>query len=183
MNNPKNIKEATNIISHLRKLSKGELVKEIQQISRDFPVVRDYYLCKFDVNDKEVLDKYKKIVRKEFFPDRGFGKMRLSIARKAVFDYKKISRNKESIVDIMLCYVENGIKFTNEYGDIDEPFYDSMGAMFESTLKYISDNKMREIFVARVERALKNARHTGWGFYDELEFYYEKYYKSVEGFS
>ena len=34
-------------------------------------------------------------------------------------------------MELMLTYVENGVKFTNEYGDIDEKFYDKIGEMLE----------------------------------------------------
>jgi hypothetical protein len=39
------------------------------------------------------LEKYKAIIKKEFFPARGFGEARLSVARKAVMDYKKLSNS------------------------------------------------------------------------------------------
>jgi hypothetical protein len=29
-------------------------------------------------------------------------------------------------VELLITYVENGTKFTHEYGDIDERFYDSV---------------------------------------------------------
>lgn len=167
-----------NITSHLKKLSKEELIKEIQQLNRDFSVVRDFFVCKFDADDDKILDKYKKVVKNEFFPTRGLGKMRLSVARKAVLDYKKISQSEENIADIMLYYVENGIKFTNEYGDIDESFYYSMGAMFWEALKYISEHSLLENFQSRAKQTLIDTEHIGWGFHDELEEYHRKYYKN-----
>ena len=42
----------------------------------------------------------------------------------------------------MIQYVENGVKFTNAFGDIDEPFYYSMESMFEKALEYIVENNL-----------------------------------------
>ena len=67
----------------------------------------------------------------------GFGKARLSVAHKAANDYRKIYRNLVASVDMMLFYVEQGVKFTDAYGDIDEPFYCRMESMFASATKAI----------------------------------------------
>lgn len=51
-----------------------------------FEVVKDCYQCKLIPDDREILEKYKAIVQNEFFPPSGFGKLRLSIAKKAISD-------------------------------------------------------------------------------------------------
>jgi hypothetical protein len=58
-------------------------------------VFKEYYQLKLAGNegDAQVLEKYKAIIKKEFFPARGFGEARLSVARKAVMDYKKLSNS------------------------------------------------------------------------------------------
>jgi hypothetical protein len=39
--------------------------------------------------EREVFTKHKKIIQEQFFPQRGLGKkLRLSVARKAVMDFK-----------------------------------------------------------------------------------------------
>lgn len=56
---------------------------------------------------------YKNIITHEFFPNRGFGKARLSVAKKAISDFKKLSDFPLNNADIMLHYVENGVQFTD----------------------------------------------------------------------
>ena len=83
---------------------------------------KDYSIVYTD----RIEDKYKEIITNEFFPKRGYGKARLSVAKKAINDFKKISDKFSLIVEIMLHYVEQGVDFTDQYGDIDSPFYDSI---------------------------------------------------------
>ena len=120
---------------YLKARSKEELTGEISELFKKIPAVKDYYQVKLDPQaEGQVAEKYQKIIQDEFFPARGFGKARLAVARKAVNDYKKIAVSPASVADIRLFYVEQGVKFTNAYGDIDEPFYNSMEGMYEKAI-------------------------------------------------
>ena len=121
---------ATELKKYLMTLDQQAIVGEVIELFRNFDMVKDYYETKLNPStDSATLDKYKTIITNEFFPKRGFGKARLSVARKAVNDFKKVSKDPSQIIDIMLYYVEVGCGFTGEYGDIDEPFYNSMESM------------------------------------------------------
>ncbi len=48
---------------------------------------------------------------------------------------KKLEPDPESLADVMLYYVEC-VQFTNDFGDIDEPFYNSIAGMFNNTAKF-----------------------------------------------
>jgi len=116
------------------------------------------------------------MVTNEFFPKRGFGKCRLSVARKAVNDFKKLSGSKEHLIDLMLHYVEQGVEFTKEYGDINENFYNSMEAMFEDALKITVKYKLKSQVDERCREVIEDACD-GWGFKDSLEGLYEEYFE------
>lgn len=162
----------TELKPYLMTLDQKALVKEVAELFQKFPVVKDYYEAKLGMNGPSVLEKYKAIVTKEFFPDRGFGKGRLSVARKAVNDFKKLSKNPDEIADIMLHYVEQGVRFTAEYGDIDEPFYNSMESMYGEALRFIAKQGLIDGYRGRCEEIVENAIE-GWGFQDGLQAMYE----------
>ncbi len=121
-----------------------------------------------------VIDKYKAVIKNEFLPARGFGKARLSVARKAVSEYRKLSRSKASLVDLMLYYVETGVKFTNKYGDIDEAFYEGMGNMYKWAVKLIVENELEELYERRCRRIVEDTSGIGWGFHDWLSDIYNE---------
>ncbi len=116
---------------HLGQRSQAELAADIVDLFTRLDPVKDYYQIRLDAgHDEELIAKYKAVIEREFFPTRGFGRARLATARKAITDYKKVSTSIAGLVDLMLFYVEMGVRFTNTYGDIDEPFYNSMESMY-----------------------------------------------------
>ncbi len=111
-----------------------------------------------------------------FFPKRG-SKLRLKDARKVISDFKKLEPDPESLADVMLYYVECGVQFTNDFGDIDEPFYNSIAGMFSNTAKFIQENGLSEIFVTRAKKVVEDTNGIGWGFHDELADIYYNYFE------
>jgi hypothetical protein len=158
--------------------SREQLIAEIAEMFSKIDAVRDYYQSKLNLGySAEVSEKYKSIIKHEFFPARGFGRARLSVARKAVSDYKKVSASKFGAADIMLYYVEMGVQFTNTYGDIDEAFYNSMESMYERAVKYIVQHGMQRQFEERCRRIVTDTSDIGWGFHDGLSCIYEEHFK------
>lgn len=177
------MKKVRNLNRYLKDLSKENLIKEIYKLIKRFPQVKKYYQSYFNKNqEQKILEAYKKRVRHEFFPTRGFGKCRLPIARKAVSEYKRINSNISNLIDLMLYYVENGVRFTLEYGDINEAFYNSMESMFDDVLELIAKNRLHEQFRSRCQKILYDTNDLGWGFPDNLNYSFEKWYKDFEIF-
>ena len=163
---------------YLKHASREQLIVEITDLFSKFDVVRDYYQTKLSPeDDTQVIEKYKAVIKNEFFPARGFGQARLSVARKAVSDYKKVCRSKASLADLMLFYVEMGVQFTNTYGDIDEPFYDSMESMYKKAAEFIVENELEEAFERRCKGIVTDTKEMGWGFNDALEYIYEQHFE------
>jgi hypothetical protein len=102
---------------------------------------------------------------------------KISDAKKAVNEFKKISTNEKLTIELMLYYVEMGIEFTNTYGDINEAFYNSVAAMYESVVSAINkqdDSKICNNFKDRLKAVVEDTNGMGWGFHDELsDIYWE----------
>ena len=127
-------------------------------------------------NEDIAKERYKKIIKDEFFPERGDPKLRYSIIRKAITDFRKICRKPENLVDVMLCYVEYGVDFTNVYGGIDEDFYIRIENVFADTLEYIFNNKKEEIFKERCLELKLGIGDIGFGFGHNMDDLYYAYY-------
>lgn len=163
---------------YLNQKSKVELINEISDLFGKFENVKNYYTTKINPdNAKQVLQKFKDIIKKEFFPSRGYGNAKLSVARKAISDFKKVTNSKKELADIMLFYVEMGVEYTNTYGDINESFYTSMESMYEKVLKYIFDQGLQDQFIDRCEEIVKDTSDIGWGFHDTLSDTYYEYFE------
>ena len=71
----------------------------------------------------------------------------------------------------MLYYIECGTEFTLTYGDIDEPFYNSLSSMFDQTVnevKKLTKNETCKDFTYRLQEIVNDATNIGWGYGDEV---------------
>ena len=113
---------------------------------------------------KETKDK----IRKEFFPARGMGRLSLRDAKAAISAFKKVCPDPEAVLDLQLFYVECGVKFSKQYGDLYDAFYYSMGNMFTTvveTLNKLDDEALFRRFEGRM-RNLLSAEDYDPGFTD-----------------
>ena len=106
-----------------------------------------------------------------FFPkNKKFGDLKFAPAKKAIRDYKKATNDLLGTLDLMLYYVESGTKFTCEYGDIDENFYNSLETVLYDFSELISSKaeEYLENFRERLEELKTKASEIGWGYGDTV---------------
>lgn len=164
--------------NYLSGKTKEQLIEEIEILIKRFDQVRDYYRIRTtSKKDKAVLEAYKKKIKQEFFPERGYGEGRPSVGKAPILQFLKVSYLPEYLVDLMLYYVEQGIKYTLAYGDIDESFYDSVVSVYEDALDLIKENSLYEQFYDRCKKAVDDTKGMGWGFHDGLEDIFRRCYQ------
>jgi hypothetical protein len=171
----------TSLKKYLKERSQEELIADIADLFTKLDPVKDYYQLKLSGGESEwqLVEKYKAVIYKQFFPTRGWmPDPKLAAARKVISDYKKLSPSPEGVGDLMIFYVETGIEFTNTYGDIDEPFYNSIENMYERALEHLSKHQSLELFEERCKKIVADTRKIGWGFHDTLSDLYRQYFKA-----
>lgn len=110
---------------------------------------------------------YRQRVVNEFFPERGFGKLRLQEAKNAINEFWKLTGNVKYTFELKLVYVENGVAFSNRYGDIGMQFYDSMASVYGEVIDMMNRSQTDELYTeyaARVRAVLSHTRDAGWDF-------------------
>ena len=143
------------------------LVKDLYDATatnRDFIQAR----CQPDESSGEVLEKYRHKIVEQFFPARGFGKLKLGEARKAIRDYRKATGNLPGTTELLMTYVENGTRFTREYGDIDERFYNSLESVLQE-LANLLRGEAWDLYPQVKDRLVQVERMAdgiGWGYGD-----------------
>ena len=145
------------------------LVKDLYDAgagNRDFIQAR----CQTGESGAEILEKYRHKIVKQFYPARGDAKLRLGEARKTIRDYYKATGNLDGTVELLMTYVENGAEFTDEYGDIDERFYNSISSALNelATLLRGIAREMYPQFSERLARVEEMCGGIGWGFGDYI---------------
>jgi hypothetical protein len=163
----------TALNKHLKQLSHAQLVdlvKACYGVSKDM----ERYLAVKILGDEAVeslFQEYRKKVEQEFFPEHGHGKLGLKAAKNAISEFRKLTGDVKRSLELKLIYVENGVKFTLTYGDIDERFYYSMESMYADIINQINEDETGELFEEfeeRLEAIVLNAKGVGWGFHDNL---------------
>jgi hypothetical protein len=167
---------------YLGSKSQDELVQQITELYNRFDQVKEFYEIRLDPvsNDAPIQQKYKKEIRKAVIPEseKDFRNTpHLSKAEKTISDYEGITASKAGLVEIYLYYVETVIDFINEFGDIDEDFYESMELKFEEALKLIVKEGLQDIFEKDCQRIINEAEGIGYGSFDNLTSYFEQYFK------
>jgi hypothetical protein len=143
------------------------LIKDIYESSSDN---RSFVEARVQSDDRggAALETYRQRIVEPFFPKRGIGKLKLGEARKAIRDFRKATGSVPGTAELLMTYVESGVRFTREFGDIDERFYNSI----ESALDELADllrGDARELypsFRTRLANIEKMTKGIGWGFHD-----------------
>lgn len=128
---------------YLSQFTKEQLIAQILELNKKYKDVKAYYDFSLAPDISAEKEKAKSSVYKCFFPTWG-DKLRLKDAKKVISDFKKLDPNAASFADVMMYYVECGVKITNMCDDMDVPFYNSIGGMFKDAAKLIIENEQKK---------------------------------------
>lgn len=169
-------------------MSKAAVKKYIHSLDREAleQLVLDMYSARKEAkelleymvnpNDQAKYEEYKAIITKEFYPKRGEGKMRYSVCKKAVKEFKSLDPDPMLLADLMLLIPEYASQIADDWGDLWEAFYDGCYNNFRAALKYISDHELYPHFKKRIAKILQNSESSGWGFPDIMNQAFEEYF-------
>ncbi len=161
----------TDIKKELKKLDKNKLIELFAELYKKNTAVKEFLNFYVNPDEKELLEKYRDKVFEAFYPKRG-NQLKLKEGKQAISDFKKLGVSPELLADLMLFYVETGVSFTNDFGDIDEAFYSSLENTFHTALKLMKKENLLEKFVDRAGQVVSDSDGIGWGFhYYLLEAY------------
>jgi len=162
----------SNVRRQMDDWSKPALIALVKDLYDGSPDNRDFLQARFQAEESggAALENYRRKIVEQFFPARGFGKLKLADARKAIRAYRKATGNLAGTIDLMLTFVENGTEFTREFGDINEPFYNSLESVLNEMAQLLlgEGSEFYPRFRERVQRLSAHAGRIGWGYGDAL---------------
>lgn len=165
----------TDLKKQLSSMENNELIVLICKLykgSKQAQSIIDVELCG-NPAEEQLVSNCKKRIHAAFFGS----KLSLKNARTAIRNFKKASKNKENIAELMLFYVECGVEFTNIYGNIDEAFYYSIESMFSDFVRTLNSLDNADYYNRNAERIYRIYRNTdciGWGFSEEMSSIYSE---------
>ena len=165
----------------LNKADQKDLIKLVGDLYALRKENQDFLHARF-LRDASALVPYKETIEHYISPAEPWkSPVRISLARKAISDYRKAVGDPEGLAELMLFYVECGVNFTLEFGDIDEPFYSSVIRVFSDGLKMLSRCEAGVVskMLPRFERTIHSTADMGWGFHDSLRDIFEAYFPNA----
>ena len=162
----------------LNNLSKENLVEQILDLYDKNKSVKEFYDFYLNPhNEKELVEKYKKIIIKEFNVERPERSgLKFSIAKRAISDFRDLQPSPVALADVMLTLPEYACEFTYTYGDMEETFYNGAYNNFVAALKFIHKHDLLDNFKLRAEQCVKWASVCGYGFADDIADAFYNYY-------
>jgi hypothetical protein len=163
----------------LQLLTKEQLIEQIMDLYDKNKAVKEFYNFYLNPrNEKELAEKYKKLIQKEFNVENPMrAGLKFSVAKRAISDFRDLQPSHESLADVMLTLPECACEFTHSYGDMAEAYYNSAFNSFEAALKFMTKHNLLDHFKRRAEKCVKWASPCGYGFADEMAQVFYDYYQ------
>ena len=165
----------TDLKKQLNSMKKNELtalVCKLYKASKQAQSLIDVELCG-DSAEEQLVTECKKKIHAAFFGSR----LSLKNARTVISDFKKVSKSRENVAELMLHYVECGVEYTSMYGDINEAFYYSIESMFSDFVRVLNGLDSESFYQRNAERIKEmclSCDCVGWGFSEEMmNIYYD----------
>lgn len=172
----------TELKKHLISLSKEQIIELVLAMYDTCKPAKEYFEYYLKPDEERQFVKYKAIVVNEFYSKSisGIGKMRFSVAKKAIADFRGLSPSPELLGDLMVTLPEIACELTSDYGDMSEEFYTSVASNYQAALKFLKNHNLLEEFQLRCEDCVSNSQHCGYGFEDVMQQLYDDYYDQAE---
>lgn len=149
-----------------------ELVVDLYKKNKSVKEYLDFYV---NPDERELFEKYRSKVFEAFYPRRGFN-YKLKDGKQAISDFGKLGPSSELLADLMLFYVETGVSFTNDFGDMDERFYSGLESTYVDALMLMRRENLLDKFEERAGKVVQETEGMGWGFHDYLKEVFYGFY-------
>jgi hypothetical protein len=168
----------TDLKKELKKLDKDNLIELVMDLYKKNKSVQDYLDLHIKQDEQVLLKKYCDKVFEAFYPKRGHD-YKLKDAKQALTDFKKLGASDAAYSELMLFFVETGVKFTRDFGDMNDAFYSSMSKAYLSALTIMEEEDLLGKFADRAGKVVTATRGMGWGFHDFLVSAYTEFYTKL----
>lgn len=157
-------------VSELKKelniMNMSELNELILDLYKSSNQVKEMLSSKFigDAYLEEVLNTYKRKMLDEMYP-KGYRTPSLKNGKSLINDFKKFG-DSGSTLDFMLYYVELGVRYIDDYGMMNQAFYDCLCHVYGEFIDLFDHEGTEDLyfkFKSRVEWLLSKTCDIGWG--------------------
>lgn len=143
------------LLKELDKQDKEELLRLLKGLSRRFPLAKMYLNMEFGIDTLPIIEKYKKLIDKEYFPSRGNGKARSSKVNRTIKEFSRLVVFPEDLADIRLHQVEQAVRFMEAHHYQSDVFLSNLQTQWGETAQYLHKHDLASSFSDRIENLLR----------------------------
>lgn len=159
----------------LRRFSKDELINIVTELYKRNDAVKEFLDFQVTHDEEALLKRYRLIVHRAFFTK--WGVYNIKDAKRAISAFKKLETSPKLLSSLMLFYVETGLRFADEIGDMEGVLYSSLDSTYCQALRLMTKANMRDTFYEQVREVDDSTRCFDWkvedflddGYYDFLD--------------
>ena len=174
--------------AQLKHWDKAQLTGLVQDLFDHSQENRDFLAARLlrDSIGEQALAPYLKRIEAAFYNKRGWPQNRLNLkdARAAIREYQRATSDPAGTLELMLTHVEMGTKFTCEFCDITEAFYDSLCSTLDDLKKLLISEEggpLYEQVKPRLAALAQEADGIGWGYGDYVGDVVEELQRTLGG--
>jgi len=162
----------------LKTLDEEELREELKVLYDRFPTVRSYYKMELSPTTRALLDKYKKDVRKAFFPGRGrrMGKRGRSESKRIIKEFTTISIHQKDVLELLFYRVEVMLEAGIYYYVESEGFYNSVLVAFRQAAKLAEQEILVDTFEERARELVETSGKLPYPLVDIMYEIYDRFW-------
>lgn len=132
-----------------------EVILELYDARKDAREYLEYYV---NPDEEKMLDRYRNIVLKEFFPAKGRAKARTSVCKKALKDFTTLHPSPRRIAELKLTLIESIMRYAaNSRYWIRESHENTLTVTFRELLDYLYRNDLYDEFERRIDMVMAAA--------------------------
>lgn len=145
----------TTLKKQLKELTREQLIEVMLELYDARKDAREYLEYYVNPDEKKMHEKYKAVITKEFFPQKGRAKGRTSVCKKAIKEFTTLHPSPRLIADLRLWLVEAICRYAvSSRGWIKESQEGTALTMFADTLNYLFANDILEEYRRRIDDLL-----------------------------
>lgn len=175
------IMKITEVKKYLNTLTNEQTIEIILKMYNLSVANKNYVINKINPEyENNLLVEYKNIIENEFAFQHDDFSLDFKTIKNSIKQYQSISCNPKNVIELILFYVECGINFTQDYGDIGEKFYDDISNAYHDALKCIFKHNLSSEFKNTCLKLQVKANGIGYGFSDYMSDLFYGYYIDID---
>lgn len=162
----------TTVKKELQQLEKNNLIDLCLTLYKKNKLVKAY-LDYYADPDAEALYKTYKTKVEEAFTILRKRKPKLKNAKQALKDFKVFDPAPDMMANLLLFYVEMGVKYTKRYGDMSMAYYEGLTKIYREALVIIEKEQLHRSFKTLAFDLYQKTEGIGWTFHNDIGLAYK----------